>query len=486
MKSTDNDQNPNRRILFLVDHKHRDLPSASLVGFFLRQMGYEVKYVALWQEDTIIRSFNPRYLVLPKPLYELRRLIRFKIRGHKLIVINTEGNPGGKTLKMNIQIPPDFYFFWNESELHIYSTTLSSANTIFKLAGCLRIDFFREKFLNLFPSREELLKQYNLPLQRKTVTIATSTASTHFFGKLLRKKIEQLKRQTIEMDNFEEEVKNMQVLKDMTEKMIRYIVPKYPELNFVIKPHPNESIFYWQKLVASLPTGNIHLSIGEPINHLLRVSDLNIAHNACSTTFESLLSGVPAVEIHTDQSMKMFKFDRLQLPTYTVKTVEELDHVIEQEFYLTDSNKKGNGQRSEKLQSYIHKCFYKFDGLRCYEYTREIANFIEDTCQQSEYYGEFVIKNKLFLWLYVKSQIRQLFSYVKGFIKKILFRSSIPKVNESTEMANIDSRGRYDNRIKPGDEEYWLEKFEQAGFRVEEFEAKFLEQTRSSTVVSRD
>lgn len=463
----------NKRILFLVDHKHRDLPSLSLIGYFLRQMGYKVKYVALWQEDLVIRSFQPKYLVLPKPIYELKRQIRFKIRGHKLIVIDTEGNPGGKRFKLNIQIPPDLYFFWNESELQIAITSLSSANTILKLAGCPRTDFLKDKFLDLFPSREELLQQYSLSLQRKTVTIATATANAYLSGELLKRKIEQLKRQTLEIDNIKEGVRNMVALKDMTERMIRHIVPKYSELNFVIKPHPNESIISWQDLVDSLPTDNAYLCIGESIHHLLRVSDLSIAHNGCSTTFESLLSGVPAVEIHTDESIKFFKIDRLQLPTYSVKTVEELDHVIERELYHDDRSKVKDPQISDKLGCYIHKYFYKIDGLRCYEHAREIAKFIEDARDESNYYGKFLVNNPLFLWPYVKSQIRRPFSYVKRFFKKVFFRSSVPKVDESNDV-DIDSRGRYDNRIKPGDEEYWFEKFEKAGFRLEDFETSYL------------
>jgi hypothetical protein len=42
------------RILFLVDHKHRDLPGLSLIGYFLKQMEYQVKYVSLWQVSALI------------------------------------------------------------------------------------------------------------------------------------------------------------------------------------------------------------------------------------------------------------------------------------------------------------------------------------------------------------------------------------------------------------------------------------------------
>ena len=54
------------RLLFLVDHKHRDLPSMALIGYFLRQLGYLVKFSALWAEEDIIRKFNPHYILMNK------------------------------------------------------------------------------------------------------------------------------------------------------------------------------------------------------------------------------------------------------------------------------------------------------------------------------------------------------------------------------------------------------------------------------------
>ena len=183
------------------------------------------------------------------------------------------------------------------------------------------------------------------------------------------------------------------------------------------------------------------------------------------------------MEIHTDQSMKLFKTDRLQLPTYAVKTVEELAHVIEQEFYRSDKGKKRNGQRREKLQSYTQKYFYKFDGLRCYEHAREIANFIEDTCRETQDYGEFFVKHPKLLLSYAISQIRRPLSHAKRFLKSVFWGSATWKADESNEIINhpdIGTSGKYDNCIKPGDEEYWFEKFEKAGFRVEDFENLYL------------
>ena len=45
-------------------------------------------------------------------------------------------------------------------------------------------------------------------------------------------------------------------------------------------------VVYWNELISELDAKNIKLLVGEPINHLLRISDLHITHNVCTTTIE--------------------------------------------------------------------------------------------------------------------------------------------------------------------------------------------------------
>ena len=59
-----------KRVLFIVDHKHRDLAASALIGFYLKKDGYEVAYCAPWHEDKIVKEFSPNIIVLPKPIYK--------------------------------------------------------------------------------------------------------------------------------------------------------------------------------------------------------------------------------------------------------------------------------------------------------------------------------------------------------------------------------------------------------------------------------
>ena len=235
--------NSNRRILFLVDHKHRDLPSLSLIGYLLQKKGYDVKYKAIWLENEIINKFNPGYIVLPKPVYAIDRLIKFKIDGRKTIVINTEGNPQDIKLAMKIPIPPDLFFFWNQTQLELDKKILNESKIELVLAGCPRMDFLMgELYESIFPSKHELLKKYNLSDKNKTITIATSCQDAHFDEKLIQQKEKIRKKKFREAADYRDIVNNMRNLRDKTGEIIKGIVENFPDMNIILKPHPNKNI----------------------------------------------------------------------------------------------------------------------------------------------------------------------------------------------------------------------------------------------------
>jgi surface carbohydrate biosynthesis protein len=455
------------RILFLVDHKHRDLPGWSLIGYFLIQMGYEVKYEALWQEKNIIKTFNPEYIVLPKPLYEVNRLIKFKIEGRKIIVINTEGNPQDKKYKMDIKIPPDLFFCWNESQLQIEQISLKKTDAILCVVGCPRLDFYHKKMDNLFPSRDELVAKYGLYLRNKTITIATSTQDADFDDKEVEVRRNYRNRILKETADYKDIVMNMREMRSFITKAIHHFYEFYPNINIVVKPHPNENIAHWKNLVDSFSMKRVHLSLGEPINHLLIISDLHIALNVCTTTFEGKLSGVPTVEIQSDISSELYEKDHLDLPDYVVRDIDELDLIVKKILISEDYSKIQTRINIAKLQKYIDKYMYKFDGERCFEYAQKISDFIRSTNNSSNEEGivHFFLKNYHLIRPFVESEAKKLIFKLKKFTK-----NSFTKKNDAAEVhdvnnslacnISIDSRGRFDNRIKPGDEKYWFQKFD--------------------------
>jgi hypothetical protein len=335
------------------------------------------------------------------------------------------------------------------------------------------MDFYHKRVGNFFPSREALLTKYGLSSNYKTITFATSTQDADFDDAVVENMKTKRVRILSETIDYKDIVNNMRKSRRFLTEVIQYVADAYSNVNMVIKPHPNENITYWRKLVDSLSEANIYLCIGEPINHLLKISDLHISLNVCTTTFESLLAGVPVIEIHTDISESLYGEEHLFLAPYTAKTLQEFDAAAQAELFGS-GGKFDEQAQGTKLQKYVEKYFYKFDGCRCYEYAKKMDVFIKRTINDPpvsilRYFGSHKSQLVSFLANELSKPLGKLKRATKN-IMRAIFSAGNSKIIAKQENSKIDSRGRYDNRIKPGDEEYWFKKFEEARFLVENFE----------------
>ena len=134
-------------ILFLVDHKHRDLPTLALIGYILKQnFGIRSLFCALNEENYFIQKLNPGFIVIPKANYDFAQLLKFREEGRRIIVMDTEGNPQEDNYKVRILLEPDLYLFWNESYMRQYKDDLEAAGVNYVVLGCPRTDFLSKKW----------------------------------------------------------------------------------------------------------------------------------------------------------------------------------------------------------------------------------------------------------------------------------------------------------------------------------------------------
>ena len=91
----------NKNILFLVDHKHRDLPGLSLIGHHLNKQGFKVFYRQVW--DIKYLYFNHSIIIIPKSNNGSKEFInrcnKWRASGIKFAVIETEGMNNGLKVK---------------------------------------------------------------------------------------------------------------------------------------------------------------------------------------------------------------------------------------------------------------------------------------------------------------------------------------------------------------------------------------------------
>lgn len=463
-----------KRLLFIIDHKHRDLPGNALIGHYLEEMGYETVFIALTKEDPVVETFDPHVIILPKPVYPLNKLLRWKFSGRKIFVVDTEGNPQDKEYRMKIYYPVDIYYFWNQGIKDRYNNSSTLRETEKVVLGCPRMDFLHPSFLKLLPSRKEMLDDLGLT-DRKTITIATSIQDAHFSEKEIEQQNKTRSKVLDQTADYLTIIENLKKLKVFSEEIVREISKKYPQYNLVIKPHPNENILSWKELVESLDNKNVKLCTGRTINEFLQISDVHVANNVCTTIFEALVRGIPAIETRTDLTSVLYADDHLKVTPYQVYNWQETSAILETLLEDKDHEQKQNS--FEYLPQYIDQYFYKVDGKRCLEYARSIHEHIKNIPDKLHRFGFwdktiFCLKHPRLTLKYYETKLRLILRPLKyGFAKA--------KQMQKQQSGKIDHRGRFDNRISPGDAQEWIEKYKAHGFTLDSVEKASLKKQAS-------
>jgi len=447
-----------KHVLFLIDHKHRDLPSASLIGHHLSKKGYIVKYCAYWQEDILMGQFNPEYIILGKPVYSYMKLAKWRAEGRKWIALDVEGNPQDIIYEMKVEMIPDMSIYWNNKEYSAYENYYRKKSGYFKpmpdlrVLGCPRIDFHHESLSHLFESKEDILKRFDLSAKFKTITIATSTQDSHFSAEKRANQAQTRDAVLSKSADYSTIVRNMEILRDNTERLIALIANSSDDYNIVLKPHPNENVIFWETLFHRLNFENARVMKGETINNLLAISDIHIAHNVCTTTFEAMLHSIPTVEMHTFQSSSLYEAEHLNLASYKIRDPEEISDILRNVFSASSSRAPLEFQRVNK---YCEKNFGTFDGNRCQEYAKYIDEFIKANKGTKRTIISLILDYSIFFQYFVANRLRAF----KWYIIRRIRGEKAPISDDVTVTGNTDMRGRFDNRIIPGDEELWLQKY---------------------------
>jgi surface carbohydrate biosynthesis protein len=459
-------------ILFLVDHKHRDLQSLCLIGFFLKKKNWNIFYLPLDATDDQIEKINPNIITLPKPSYDLLRVFKWRNKNIKIIIIETEGNPQDLKYKARILIPIDFYFFWNRSVRDRYKNLLKARNIQNSILGFYRSDFLHESLSNLYESKKKILHSIGLNNENKTITIATSSQDSHFSEIRKQQKKKKRNRSLSETARYEDIVKNMIMLRDLTTNFVKEFAKTYPDINIVIKPHPHENVIFWDEFILKLSCSNVKLFVGKTINELLIISNFHISYNVCTTTSEAAVSGLPTMEINSSLSEYIYDYEHLSLPKYRANNIRDMTNFIIKELSSNFDNSI-HYNYIKKVNKYIQKYFYNFDGKRCEAYANKINEYWNKVLEKK------IATSRLPFYIKIMSKIYLIIKYLKSF----LFSKKIEQINKLINEVNQPSEqnirkfkkigykiidyeyGLFDNRIKSGDEEYWLKKYDKLFFK---------------------
>ena len=437
------------KIIFLVDHKYRDLNVSSLISIFLENLGHSIKIYPLHEYDLTnkIYSFMPEFLIIPKPNWNFSEHYKYRLKGIKTIVVETEGNHQDREVTYNAPLPPNLYLTWNDEITKKYQAIFRSKGEVIT-GGFHRGDFLHKNYLNFFEPKKQQLKKLNLQADKLTITIATSTHTSMLSEAEVAASFKRRNTKFKNITNIWDIYNNQLQLRKITVQFIKSQISK--GRNIVLKPHPNERIVFWEDLQSSIGSKNFKIFHGNNINNLFAMSDLHVAHNVCTTIIEAEMQGIKTIEITADLSRKLYKTEHFGVATYEAKNIEEMNLCIE-DFLL----QRNSTFQNINLIDYIESYFTSFDGQRCRKYSEIINEFIqvESLSRFSSFrfifsnfwafgiYCLFALKRGFFYFQYNKylKETEKIISKMQSYESDHLFNTRINSVDVKKTMNSLKS-----------------------------------------------
>jgi len=449
------------KILFSIDLKHRDVASASLIGFYLRGLGHEIKFCPVWSEEEVLKTFKADAIVIPKPILEKSLLARWKLRNIAIISFNTEGNPQDIEYQYKIPVSPDLIITWNKKQEESHKEYLEKnpqscfGEVQIVNLGCMRLDFHHKDFSFLFASKKDDMRgKFGFTTEDTIITVATSTQDADIpqESRLIMSK--RREKDMAKSASYWDIVENHDISRETTINSLKKIV-NLEGVKILLKPHPNESTEFWKKTISEFPKGRIFIQEGGSIQDLLSVSSLHITNNVCTTTFEAKLNNIMTVEIQTSLSKKLFEEVHLNVADYQVFSPDQAFKVVKEALLNRNSNKG----LDQDFKEYTENYYGRFDGKRCQEYAEKIDAFVSEL----ELLKFDLIQNTRLFFISWYPRIKDILitqPLYQGSILKNKIIDSFSSYSNSNKDIVSEGRQRFDPTIEEGDELYWLDQFE--------------------------
>lgn len=349
-----------KRIVIVVDNPLRDLPACSLLALELSQE-YDVYLTPVAQAPYEIFRLGADLVLLNyirisnQPLLE--KLIASNI---PYSVLDTEGGvflkigSGTETsytktilkderLRNNVQQ----YFVWGKT---LYSQLLEGKVYPEKSLLCLgtpRTDFYHPRFQPYFSTAirdPKPMVLVNTSFPSNNPKFSTRQAEANMLIEKFNYSAEFISELFSQLDL---------VMQDYVD-LVKYLAPLFPQVQFVVRPHPFENLEFYQRQLSTYP--NVDVNCVDAVAKWIWESKV-LVHYECSTALEAGFAGRPSISLAQHRNVR--PIESVALITEYAKDFEEVRKQIA-------SVLNGTHQIPTNVQTHLHQIendiYFKVDG----------------------------------------------------------------------------------------------------------------------------
>ncbi len=284
-------------IFFPIEIKSRELRPRLLMSLFALKKNYACFVGSKQGILRATRHFSPgTYFYKSMNHTDLDHIKKIKKLKNNYFVIDEEGGFQYSTSKQlnkfitirsskkNVELI-DKFFSWGKFDFEEWKKRYNSNSKKFKLLGSPRIDFWRDEIITKV-YKEELDEIQNKFSKDIVLVISSFLTSKKEVKKFLKNYDHWFKfRNKKEKRNAIKQVMSDYRFFKNYLKMISHISKNNPNLNFVIRPHPNENINDWKQSIKKMPK-NVYVDKSYDVTPWIYVSKY-VIHNSSAVGMQT-------------------------------------------------------------------------------------------------------------------------------------------------------------------------------------------------------
>ena len=411
-----------QRIVFLIDHKGRDLMGAALIAHHLEKLGYEVHLEPLQSWRSCLPAWKPSMIIFNHLSTKLLADYSEELhkRGILVAVLLNEGfclkDSGRKYLSepQHPNIHCDLFLTWNtlhRDELIKYQFVTPPENAI--TTGVPRFDFYRQPWSSIYQkeNRQELTQ----------VLVNTTFAIAHYYER--SEKDQALLIAAMGNGKVDETSDYKKLIRAHYVGMRK--LPEFLKLllnsgkhQITLRPHPREELTFYKSFIENLPAEQkqrISLNKEEQIQSAIITADIILNCEDCTTSVESWMAQKPTITLTFAKDPAFFT------STYAERSpqvAEPQDLIPAIELALSSPDQP---EYKELREAYLNKWLFKTDGRSAQRAANAIHEILSTAPNTPAYPKDFSSLRRGF-----KVRLTHLINepshfQVKHWIKRMLF-----------------------------------------------------------------
>jgi len=289
----------NKPVLFIpIEVKSRELYSKSLLALYAAARGF---YVLLGRKSELnqlaLRASPGAYYGLGTVQNMAEFYGELSRRGNVIVVNDEEGlTTFSASMYLDLRVAPDtlqaidLLFTWGDENNRVISSGRPEFKDKLRITGNPRFDLLKSTFRGIYDSE---VKKINSKFPSLVLICTSFGCCNHYISgidyvqSLIEKKV-----LTTEKDIQDYLIYSKGKSKAFSAflEAIPLLAQAFPEIQFVIRPHPSESAEPYKQFGSSY--ANVYLETEFPIHAWLFASKA-IVHHYCTTAVEAFAAGVP-------------------------------------------------------------------------------------------------------------------------------------------------------------------------------------------------